>query len=118
MLRALTAIFLFQLAGELLAASLGLPLPGPVIGMMLLFIFLLVRGRGGAGVPAGIGRVADGLLAHLSLLFVPAGAGIMLHVARIEREALPIGVTLVVATLATIAATGLAMRFLNRGTPR
>jgi holin-like protein len=55
---------------------------------------------------------------RFSLLFVPAGAGIMLHMARIEREALPIGVTLVVATLATIAATGLAMRFLNRGAPR
>ena len=109
MLRALTAIFLFQLAGELLAAALGLPLPGPVIGMVL-FAFFVLRGA----IPRSIGAVGDSLLAHLSLLFVPAGAGIMLHVSRLEEEAIPIGAAMIVATLTTIAVTGLVMRALTR----
>lgn len=112
MLPAITAILLFQLAGELLAASLRLPLPGPVIGMVLLFLFFLLRGA----VPEGIGRVGDGLLSHLSLLFVPAGAGIMLHLSRLQAEALPIGAALVLSTLATIAATAAAMRLLSKRT--
>ncbi|MCB8838621.1 CidA/LrgA family protein [Aurantimonas sp. VKM B-3413] len=105
MLQALTAIFLCQLAGEFLTVGTGLPLPGPVIGMVLLFLILVLRG----GVPDNIGRVGDTLLGHLSLLFVPAGAGIMQHVARLEDEAVSISATLVVSTLVTIAVTALVM---------
>ncbi|BDA85768.1 murein hydrolase transporter LrgA [Aureimonas sp. SA4125] len=110
MLPALTAIFACQLAGEAITAWLGLPLPGPVIGMALLFAALMLKGA----VPDEIGRVGDGLLQHLSLLFVPAGAGIMMHFHRLEVDALGLGTALVVSTLATIAVTGLAMRFLTR----
>ncbi|MBB4002181.1 MAG: CidA/LrgA family protein [Aurantimonas endophytica] len=111
MLQALTAIFACQLAGEAITVALGLPLPGPVIGMALLFSFLLLR----KSVPASLGKVGDGLLANLSLLFVPAGAGIMMHAGRLEGEALSIGLTLVVSTLATIAVTALVMNRLGPG---
>ena len=111
MLQAITAIFACQLAGEAITALSGLPLPGPVLGMALLFGFMMVRGQ----VPSDLGRVGDALLGNLSLLFVPAGAGIMMHGRRLEGEALPIGVTLVVSTLATVAVTAFLMNRFGPG---
>ena len=111
MLAALTAIFVCQLAGEMITVGLGLPLPGPVIGMALLFLFLVVKGS----VPAEIGKAGDGLLQHLSLLFVPAGAGIMMHVGRLEENALGLGAALLFSTLATILVTALVMRAMTGG---
>lgn len=111
MLQALTAIFVCQLVGEAISVATGLPLPGPVIGMALLFAALLIRGN----VPKNLGAVGDGLLANLSLLFVPAGAGIMVHLARLESEALPIGVTLILSTLLTITVTAIVMNRFGPG---
>jgi len=113
MLPAITAIFLCQLAGEAITAATGLPLPGPVVGMVLLFLVLAIRG----GVPETIGKVGDGLLANLSLLFVPAGAGIMQHMARLEGEAVSISATLIASTLATIAVTAFIMNRFGPGRP-
>jgi len=75
MLQALTALLLFQLAGEALVQFFVLPIPGPVIGLALLFAAMSLR-------PAIADRLresAAALLQHLSLLFVPAGVGVMLH---------------------------------------
>ena len=57
---------------------------------------------------------ADGLARHLSLLFVPAGVGVMLHVARVADEWLPIVVALAVSTVLAIAATALTFQWLAR----
>jgi holin-like protein len=94
-----------QLLGEALILWTGLPFPGPVVGMVLLFTGLALRG----GVPEGLDRVVDGLLSHLSLLFVPAGVGVMLHIAMLRDEWLAISVALALSTVLTIAATGLLM---------
>ncbi len=72
-----------QLAGELIAAAAGLPIPGPVCGMALLLIGLWIN-KGG---PKELDEQADGLLTNLSLLFMPAGVGVMLHFQL--REMLP-----------------------------
>ena len=96
-----TWLLLFQCAGEAVVRLAGLPIPGPVAGMALLFVALLVRG----GAPAALDVAADGLAKHLSLLFVPAGVGVMLHVARVADEWLPIAVALVVSTVLAIAVT-------------
>lgn len=115
MLFHLTLIFVCQLAGELVVATTGLPVPGPVIGMALLFAGLLARGS----LPEGLAAAADGLLSHLSLLFVPAGVGVMLHARLIGTELLPISAALVVSTVATIAVTAAAMTWLGkRARPR
>ena len=115
MLGTLTLLLLCQLAGELAARLLHLPVPGPVLGMLLLFAGLLLRG----GVPAAVQETAGGLLRHLSLLFVPAGVGVMVHVTRLETEALPIIVALFVSTLFGIAVTAKLMAFLlSRTDPR
>ncbi|WPL18922.1 Antiholin-like protein LrgA [Thiorhodovibrio winogradskyi] len=103
-------LLLCQLIGEVLVLLLALPVPGPVLGMLLLFVGLVLRG----GVPAGLGQVADGLLAHLSLLFVPAGVGVMLHLAMLRAEWLAVTLALVLSTVLTLVTTGLLMSALIR----
>ena len=108
MLHTLTLLLLYQLAGELLARLFGLPIPGPVIGMVLLFLTLLAKGE----ISHELKSNASGLLQHLSLLFVPAGAGIMLHVQRVASEWLPITLALVVSTFAGMAVTAFVIKAL------
>lgn len=108
MLGYLTLIFACQLIGEGLVAALSLPTPGPVVGMALLFVGLVVHGR----IPDRLAAAADALLQNLSLLFVPAGVGVMLHAGLLGREWLPISVSLIISTAVAIAVTGLIMRAL------
>jgi len=108
MLAAVTVLLVYQLVGEIAVIALRLPVPGPVVGMALLFVTLIVRGT----VTDEFRDVANGLLRHLSLLFVPAGVGVMAHLSRLEDEWLPISVSLVLSTLMTIAVTALVMRWL------
>ncbi|MBP2299620.1 CidA/LrgA family protein [Azospirillum picis] len=112
MLGSLTLLLLCQLAGELAARLLHLPVPGPVLGMLLLFAGLLLRG----GVPVPMQETAGGLLRHLSLLFVPAGVGVMTHAARLEAEALPIVIALFGSTLFGVAVTARIMAALLQRT--
>lgn len=115
MLSSITVLLLCQLAGEVVARLTGLAIPGPVIGMLLLFIGLVIR----RGVPEHLEKTGTALLSHLSLLFIPAGVGIMVHLKLIAGEWLPIAVALVVSTALTIAITGLTMQWLaGKGKPR
>ncbi len=113
MLGALTLLLVFQLAGEAMALYFALPIPGPVIGMALLFALLTLRG--GASDP--LRTTAQNLLQHLSLLFVPAGVGVMLHFQRMADEWLPIAVALVTSTFAALAATALILHCMTRRQP-
>ena len=47
MLSALTQLLIFQLAGEVTARGFNLPVPGPVLGMLFLFIALMIKGGPG-----------------------------------------------------------------------
>ena len=106
MLSALTQLLVFQLAGEVVARGLNLPVPGPVLGMLFLFLALALRGGPGHELQT----TSQNLLQHLSLLFVPAGAGIMLHLHRVADEWLPLTLSLLVSTFVTLAVTALVMR--------
>ncbi|MCB1887649.1 MAG: CidA/LrgA family protein [Rhodocyclaceae bacterium] len=108
MLKALTLLLLFQLAGEVVARLFGLPVPGPVIGMGLLLGALALRG----GPDDALRGTAGTLLQHLSLLFVPAGTGVLLHVHRLADEWLPLVVALVLSTAIGIAVTALVLKWL------
>ncbi len=110
MLGAITLLLVYQLAGEVVVQLAGLPVPGPVVGMLLLFLTLLLRGSA----PAGLRDTSQTLLSHLSLLFVPAGVGVLLHFKRLGAEWLPISVALVASTVLTIAVTALVMRWLQK----
>ncbi|RDD63769.1 CidA/LrgA family protein [Ferruginivarius sediminum] len=100
-----TLLLVCQLVGEIVARVLELGLPGPVIGMLILFTGLALRG----GVPDELQRTAQGLLQHLSLLFVPAGVGVMSYLGLVAEEWVPITASLVISTVLTIAVTALVM---------
>jgi putative effector of murein hydrolase LrgA (UPF0299 family) len=110
MLGHITILLVYQLVGEVTARLAHLPVPGPVIGMGLLFLTLLWRG----GVPESFAATARGLLGHLSLLFVPAGVGVMLHARLLQAEWPAITASLVGSTIITIAVTALIMTRLDR----
>ena len=114
MIGAITLLLVFQLVGEVIARGLALPIPGPVIGMALLFVALCWRG----GPSTELRTTAQGMLQHLSLLFIPAGTGIMLHFQRMSDELLPLLVSLLVSTVVTIAVTALVLRFLAHRSDR
>jgi holin-like protein len=98
MVGAVLALLACQLAGEIAARALMLPVPGPVLGMLLLAAMLIWRGR-----PAQeLDQVADFLLRHLSLFFVPAAAGIVANGGQIAREWLAITVSLIASTALAI----------------
>jgi len=105
-----TWLLVFQCAGEGVVRLAGLPVPGPVAGMALLFAALLLRGKA----PNALAAAAGGLGQHLSLLFVPAGVGVMMYVGQVASEWLPIAAALLVSTVLAIAATALTFARLVR----
>jgi holin-like protein len=110
MLEWITVLLACQLAGETLVKAAHLPLPGPVAGMALLFLGLVLN----RGVPDELGKVAEAFLTNLSLLFVPAGVGVMLHFKLLAANWIPLLLALILSTLLTIAVTSWLMAFLSR----
>ncbi len=99
-----------QLAGEVVARLVALPVPGPVLGMALLFGLLALRGAVTVGAPTvehtALGKLAFGLLANLALLFVPAGTGIIRQGPVLLHNGTGLLVAVVVSTALTLAVTG------------
>ena len=102
MLQGLTLIFLCQLAGEALVRLLGVPVPGPVAGMVILLLGLVVAG----GPTEPVRRAGTGLLGYLPLFFVPAGVGLIAHGARLKADWFPILLAIVGSTLLTMLVVG------------
>jgi len=108
-LKGLAYLLLAQSAGEALARLAGLPLPGPVLGLLILLVALNWE-----RVRAPAGAAAEVLLAHLSLLFVPVGVGVMTHVGLITQYGARMLVVIVVSTGVGLAVTALVLRSLLR----
>ena len=124
MIASLSLILLCQLAGEVIVRGLGLPVPGPVVGLMFLLILLLARDRfavlaRGPLREDGVENASRGLLAHLSLLFVPAGVGVVQKLDLVAAHGIAVAAVLalsvVVTLLVTVATFLLASRLLARG---
>jgi putative effector of murein hydrolase LrgA (UPF0299 family) len=124
MIASLSLILLCQLAGEVIVRGLGLPLPGPVVGLVFLLVSLLARDRFAvlARGPLQQDRVENasrGLLAHLSLMFVPAGVGVVQKLDLVAEHGIAIAVVLaisvVVTLLATVATFLVVSRLMARG---
>jgi holin-like protein len=111
MLNALTALILCQFIGEVIARAVGLPLPGPVIGMVLLLVFLVVRDR--APNPE-LNQTAGWLLRHFGLLFVPAGVGVITQLDVIGDNWVALLVAIPISTMLGLFVTGWIMQRLAR----
>ncbi len=110
MIGALAVLLAFQLVGEVAVQLSSVPVPGPVVGMVLLFIALRWR----ESLPDALRTIAETLLSHLSLLFIPAGVGIIQHGARLVDEWLALLAAMVLSTLITVAVTALVMQWVIR----
>ena len=103
MVLTIALLLFFQLAGTAIVTVTGLPIPGPVMGMLLFLFALMVKDN-----------LLQQTLAHFSLLFVPAGVGIMQHGARLAAEWLPIAASIVISTLLAMAATAITVRIVMK----
>ena len=108
-LRGLAMLLLFQAAGEALAHALALPFPGPVIGMAILLPALQLN-----WVRVPVQEVAGLLLAHLSLLFVPVGVGVMTHLALLGQYGGRMLVVIALSTWIGLAVTALVLYWPDR----
>lgn len=107
MIRGLIILLGFQGAGEIVSRLFALPVPGPVIGLMLLLTFLIHRGK----VDTPIDAVASTLIKHLGLLFVPAAVGVVMFWPQLRTHFWAVSVALTVSVIATIAVSAAVLRF-------
>jgi holin-like protein len=123
MIASLSLILLCQLAGEVIVRGLALPMPGPVLGLLFLLLLLLARDRlqilaRGPLQADGVEKASRGLLANLSLLFVPAGVGVVQKLDLIAEHGIAVAavlaISVVVTLLVTVATFLLANRLLAR----
>ena len=110
MLPALAALLLCQLAGEAVVRALELPVPGPVIGMVILFALLAAK----APLPSMMQDTADGILRHLSLLFVPVGVGLVNNLDRLGTDGLKLFLVVIVSTVIALTITALVFAGIAR----
>jgi holin-like protein len=124
MIASLSLILLCQLAGEVIVRGLVLPMPGPVVGLLLLLLLLVARDRfavlaRGPLQGDGVESASRGLLANLSLLFVPAGVGVVQKLDLIAEHGVAIAavlaISVVVTLLVTVATFRVASRLMGRG---
>jgi len=99
-----------QFLGEIVSRTFALPVPGPVLGMLILLIALMIRG----GIPKSLRTMGEGLLKYLTLLFVPAGVGLIQHFGLISREIWILIITLIVSTSLTILVTSQTLQRVAR----
>jgi putative effector of murein hydrolase LrgA (UPF0299 family) len=110
MLHGIAALLVCQLAGESLARGAGFPVPGPVIGLLLLLAWFLIAARFKGAAPENIGetptgRVSQTLLQNLSILFVPAAVGVVDQLGILGDHWLALSLALVVSTILSLMVT-------------
>lgn len=103
-------IFGIYLVGELLSGTLGLPIPGNILGMIILFILLCTK----VIKLEQIENISKFLLDHLAFFFIPAGVGLMSSFGIIKDTWLKLILVCVVTTIIVIASTGLIVQFISR----
>jgi holin-like protein len=121
MLLSLGLILLCQLVGEAIARGTGVPVPGPVVGLALCVLLLVARDRAGRLAPAEMRdctfeQTGRGILSHLSLLFIPAGVGVVQRLDVLAGNALVIVLALLVSTILSLAVTAWVFSFVARRT--
>lgn len=119
MIASLSVILICQLIGEVIVRGLGLPLPGPVIGLALLFALMILRDRFTALARGplrdnAVEGTAKGMLAHLSLLFVPAGVGVVQNLDLLAQRGVAIALVLAASVVVTLLVTAGTFLIISR----
>ena len=113
MLNSIFLIFFFQLVGEFIQKFLELSIPGPVIGLFLLLIMLLLSKKKYYKIPVNFEinliNSAENLLNYLPLLFIPVGVGVVMHLSLLEDNLVPVMLVIIIGTLLTLAVTAFVM---------
>jgi holin-like protein len=112
MIDGLVQILIWQGMGELISRFFIPDIPGPVIGLLLLLSFLVIKGE----VNQPLGMVADTFRQHLGLLFVPASVGVVLFLPDLKTHGLAVTLALLVSVVLTIAVTALVLKFFWKAT--
>lgn len=112
MIYAFAALFVFQLMGEFIVQWTHLPLPGPLVGMALMLVAMLIRGR----IPDALERTADKLFSHMMLFFIPIVTGVMMHFERVANEGLAFIIACVVGSAVSLVVTALTLQWMLQRT--
>lgn len=110
MIRGLAILLIFQSIGEVLTKFIHGVLPGPVIGMILLLVFLVLR----KNIAPSIALAADGLLAHLAIFFIPAAVGVMLYIGTLRSAGAAWLLAILLSTVGAITVTALLLKWLTK----
>ena len=116
MLKSVFIILLYQLIGELFQKFFGLSIPGPVIGLVLLLLTLLLilKRQRVAPIKEDLFNSAEILLNYLPLLFIPVGVGVVMHLSLLEDNLASVVFVIILGTLSTLALTGYIMEKILR----
>lgn len=117
MLKSIFIIFLFQLIGESVQKYFEFTIPGPVIGLILLLIgFILLKNSKNIFVDKTKNEIistATHISNYLSLLFVPIGVGVVMHLSYLEKNYIEVLGVIFFSTILTIGFTALIMEAIN-----
>ena len=118
MLRAIFVIFFFQLLGEALKKFFEMRIPGPVIGLILLLVTLIFlkkfKKTAIVNLKTDVVNTSNYILSYLSLLFVPIGVGVVMHLSYLENNLFRVLIIVFISTILTIAGTAFLMEKINR----
>ena len=117
MLLGIFIILLFQLTGELIQKAYSLNLPGPVIGMLLLLITLLILKKNiffKNTIEKDLLNISNSLITYLPLLFVPVGVGVIMHLSYLKDNLFIVMVIIFISTLSTIGLTAFIINKLSK----
>ncbi|MFN5026822.1 MAG: CidA/LrgA family protein [Candidatus Fonsibacter ubiquis] len=118
MLRAIFVIFFFQLLGEAIKKFFEMRIPGPVLGLILLLIFLIFLKRfktaAITNLKEDVINTSNYILNYLSLLFVPIGVGVVMHLSYLENNLFKVLIIVFISTILTIGLTAFLMEKINK----
>ena len=118
MLRSIFVIFFFQLLGEFIKKFFEMRIPGPVIGLILLLVTLIFlkkfKKTAMVNLKTDVVNTSNYILSYLSLLFVPIGVGVVMHLSYLENNLFRVLIIVFISTILTIGGTAFLMEKINR----
>ena len=118
MLRSIFVIFFYQLLGEFIKKFFEIRIPGPVIGLILLLVTLIFlkkfKKTAIVNLKTDVVNTSNYILSYLSLLFVPIGVGVVMHLSYLDNNLFRVLIIVFISTILTIAGTAFLMEKINR----